>query len=123
MCVCWWWYSRKRHGGGGSDRTSRDEEAAHLLLEEQCNDLASELDEKVMRLKSGALEIGSMIRDDITKINDIEGDMSNAGNLLDTAFNQFDKMMATGGHSTMCKLAAFLFVVFIIFYFMLKSRQ
>ena len=101
---------------------NRDEEAAALLMEDRNNELVAELNGKVEMLKSGALDLQTIIKKDISKLNDIEISMGSASGLLGQTVGKFEKMMKTGGTKTTCYLACFIFFVFIIFYWILSSK-
>ncbi|ETO11060.1 hypothetical protein RFI_26315 [Reticulomyxa filosa] len=92
------------------------------MLEGQCDELVSQLDQKVKLLKSGAREVGEMIQEDVKNLNDIEKDYDNVSGFLQQTMGKFDKMMAKGGHKHMCYLACFVFVILIILYLLVKSR-
>eukprot|EP01084_Bolivina_argentea_P098826 177654_1 len=99
-----------------SRRHFRDEEAASLLMEDKNNELVAELNSKVSLLKTGALDLNTMIKTDAKQLNDIEMSMGSATGLLAQSMDKFGHMMKTGGTRTTCYLACFIFVVFIIFY-------
>merc|ERR1712154_503982 len=100
----------------------RDEEAASLLMEEKNNELINELNSKVGLLKSGALDLNSIIKKDAKQLNDIEMSMGSASGLLGQTMGKFENMMKTGGTKVTCYLACFIFVVFMLFYWILSSK-
>jgi len=102
--------------------TYRDEEAANLLMEEKNNELVDQLHAKVGMLKTGAFDLNRIIGDDARQLNDIEGSMGDASGLLGQTLGKFDQMMKTGGTKVTCYLACFIFVVFLLFYWILRSK-
>eukprot|EP01084_Bolivina_argentea_P199280 341020_1 len=118
------WRTRGMSSNNSRSRrhTHRDEEAASLLMEEKNNELIAELNSKVGMLKSGALDINKIIKQDAKQLNDIEMSMGNASGLLGQSMDKFGSMMKTGGTKTTCYLACFIFFVFIIFYWILSSK-
>lgn len=101
---------------------TRDAEAQNAMLEQQADDLTSQLDEKVELLKAGVIDIGKLVKDDVRRLNDIEGDMSGVSGMLGGSMKKFEEMMGTGGTKTICYLAIFMVFVFFLFYWMLSRK-
>ena len=115
--------SRHRYGHPNNNHNqNQSQDATNTMIEEQCDALTSALDDKVNLLKSGVQQLGTMIKQDIKTLNDIERDTSSASVSLQSTFEAFGKMLNTGGHSTICWLACFMVAVFILLYLILRSR-
>lgn len=101
---------------------SRDEEMSGLMMEEQNDELATELDEKVIALKNGVIDLRHFIQKDVSRLNDIQESMSDASGFLNGTMNKFTDMMKTGGTKTTCYLAGFIFLVIIILWWIVSSK-
>ncbi|XP_076040708.1 BET1 homolog [Oratosquilla oratoria] len=91
-------------------------------LEEDNEQMTSELKDKVKALKSLTIDIGVEVRNQNKMLDDMDTDFANSGNILERTMKRLG-IMSKGSHNYhILILFAFCFVIFLLLWVALKFR-
>eukprot|EP00475_Leptophrys_vorax_P017400 TRINITY_DN24070_c0_g1_i1.p1 TRINITY_DN24070_c0_g1~~TRINITY_DN24070_c0_g1_i1.p1 ORF type:complete len:136 (+),score=32.21 TRINITY_DN24070_c0_g1_i1:203-610(+) len=107
----------------GDRANARYAEVSDQTIEQQNNDYAAQLSERVNALKGLTIDIGEEVKQQNRMLDGMQSDFGSAGQFLSSTMKKLSDMMSSGGSKNMCYLALAAFFIFVLLYFLIARKS
>ncbi|KAI6186704.1 BET1-like protein [Aphelenchoides besseyi] len=109
-----------RSNRNGSTPTPNGYDNQSNFLEQQNDNLADELSNKVNQLKRVTIAIGDDVREQNRLLNQMDSDFDLSRSLLGSTMRKLGIVSKAGGHKILCYLVLFALFVFLVVYWLVR---